>query len=50
MPNVMKQQDQALWLKILKDARYAYGNKEILAIYRIRSGSVSRNKLKLVKI
>ena len=27
----------------------AYGMKEPLAIYRVRSGSISRNKLSLVK-
>jgi glycosyltransferase involved in cell wall biosynthesis len=44
MPDIEKRQDYGLWLKILKDVEYAYGLKKILATYRIREGSVSRNK------
>jgi len=47
MPNIRKRQDFALWLKILKQIPYAYGLDEPLAYYRVRSDSVSSNKLKV---
>lgn len=46
MPDIDKRQDYGLWLSILKDVEYAYGFTKPLAIYRIRKGSVSRNKFK----
>lgn len=49
MPTLRKRQDWGLWLTILKDCRVAYGMKEPLAIYRIHSASISRNKLSLVR-
>jgi teichuronic acid biosynthesis glycosyltransferase TuaG len=49
MENLKKRQDLTLWLKLLKENNYAYCCKEILANYRIRKNSLSRNKLKLVK-
>jgi len=49
MPEVMYRQDMGLWLAYLKKINYAYGIKETLAIYRIRKGSHSRNKKKLLK-
>ena len=49
MPLIKKGQDYATWLKILKMTDYAYGLQEPLAIYRIRSGSVSRNKFRAIK-
>lgn len=39
-------EDYLMWLDILEKGNIAYGNQRILATYRIRSGSVSRNKLK----
>ncbi len=45
MPNYLKTQDYALWLKILKDGIDAYGLDQTLAFYRIRKSSISRNKL-----
>lgn len=45
MPSIMKRQDYALWLKILKKIPYAYGFNEPLAYYRVRKSSVSSNKL-----
>lgn len=48
MPNLKRRQDWCLWLAILKEVDFAYGIKEPLAIYRMRDGSVSRNKLKLI--
>ncbi|SDL41728.1 Glycosyltransferase involved in cell wall bisynthesis [Kandleria vitulina] len=50
VPLIRKRNDFALWLKILKKTDYCYGMDEVLGIYRIgRPGSVSSNKLKLVK-
>jgi len=44
MPNIIKKQDYALWLKILKQIDNGYGMLEPLAYYRIVENSVSRNK------
>lgn len=44
MPVIRKRQDFALWLRILKKGHVAKCFPESLAFYRIRSGSVSRNK------
>lgn len=45
-----KHEDHIMWIKILKDyIKYAYGNNEVLAIYRIRKGSTSRNKIRAAK-
>lgn len=49
MPEMRKRQDWGLWLSILQQCKTAYGLKEPLAIYRIHSNSISRNKLTLVK-
>lgn len=49
VPPIRKRNDYALWLKILKATPYAYGMPDILSQYRIRSNSVSRNKLSLLK-
>jgi len=49
VPNIRKRNDDALWLQILKKEKYIYGMKDILAKYRIRSNSISSNKLQLVK-
>lgn len=42
-------EDYSLWLNILKKVDYAYGIQEVLATYRIRKSSVSRNKIKMAK-
>ncbi len=46
MPNIAKRQDYALWLKILKKEKQAFGINVPLAVYRVRKGSVSSNKFK----
>ena len=46
MPDIPKRHDYGLWLKILKLGYEAYGLNECLASYRIRKGSLSRDKLK----
>lgn len=49
VPNIRKRNDDALWLQILKKEKYIYGMNEVLMKYRIRSNSISSNKLELVK-
>lgn len=46
MPLILKRQDYGTWLKILKNIKTTKGILEPLAIYRIRSNSLSSNKLK----
>ena len=49
MPNIRTRQDTALWLSILKKGYTAYGIQEPLARYRKVAGSISSNKIKMVK-
>lgn len=49
MPLIRKRQDYALWLQVLKKVDYGYCLKENLAQYRIVNGSVSSNKMDLIK-
>lgn len=46
MPNIIKRQDYALWLKILKNEGQAFGLNVPLAVYRVRKNSVSSNKFR----
>lgn len=45
MPLIRKRQDLGLWLSLLRSVGRADGMLETLALYRVRSGSVSANKL-----
>ncbi|MEC3906316.1 glycosyltransferase family 2 protein [Tamlana sp. 2201CG12-4] len=50
LPNLRKRQDWLLWLAaIKKSGKPALGIQESLAWYRVRKGSMSSNKLNLVK-
>lgn len=49
VPNIKKRNDDALWLKMLKQEKYIYGLHEVLMEYRVRPNSISSNKLSLVK-
>ena len=49
LPEIRKRQDWGLNIKLLKKCHVAYGVREPLACYRIRSGSVSRSKIPLIK-
>ena len=49
VPNIRKRNDDALWLQIIKKAKYIYGMNDVLMQYRIRSNSISSNKWSLVK-
>ncbi|WP_251360143.1 glycosyltransferase family 2 protein [Kangiella sp. TOML190] len=45
MPEIRKRQDFGLWLRLLKKVEFAYGLNECLGEYKVRSNSVSSNKL-----
>jgi glycosyltransferase involved in cell wall biosynthesis len=49
MPLIRKRQDYGLWLKILKMGEKARVLPENLAVYRVRPGSISGNKLEMVR-
>lgn len=49
VPNIRKRNDDALWLKMLKNIPKAHGLDEVLMLYRIRKDSLSRNKFELIK-
>jgi teichuronic acid biosynthesis glycosyltransferase TuaG len=49
VPNILKRNDDALWLQMLKKEKYIYGIKDVLMKYRIRQNSISSNKLKVIK-
>ena len=49
MPEILKRQDYALWLKILRRGGYARGAPEALAALRKRPGSVSSNKVSAMR-
>lgn len=49
VPNIRKRNDDALWLQIIKKAKYIYGMDEVLMKYRVRANSISSNKWSLVK-
>ncbi|MEA3419665.1 MAG: glycosyltransferase family 2 protein [Campylobacterota bacterium] len=49
MPEILKRQDFALWLDILKKVPCAYGLDEPLAYYRVRTSSLSSNKIAVSK-
>lgn len=48
-PLLRKRQDWGMKLLVLQKCRVAYGIPEPLALYRVRTDSISRNKLSLVK-
>ena len=49
MPILRKRQDYALWLKILKKEKKAYGLDIVLSKYRVRDNSISNNKIEMLK-
>ena len=49
VPNIRKRNDDALWLTMLKKEKYIRGMPDMLMRYRIRSNSISSNKLKVIK-
>ena len=49
VPNIRKRNDDALWLTMLKKEKYIWGMPDVLMRYRIRSNSISSNKLSVIK-
>lgn len=49
IPNIKKRNDYLMWLKIIKETNYILGIEETLGSHRIRKGSISSNKLSLIK-
>ena len=49
VPNIRKRNDDALWLTMLKKEKYIWGMHDVLMQYRIRSNSISSNKIKVIK-
>lgn len=49
VPNIRKRNDDALWLQMLKKEKYIWGMSDVLMKYRIRTNSISSNKLKVIK-
>ena len=49
VPNIRKRNDDALWLTMLKKEKYIWGMSDMLMSYRIRSNSISSNKLQVIK-
>ena len=49
MPSIRKRQDWCLWMSIIRKTGECKGLQEPLAIYRIRSGSISSNKVAMLK-
>ena len=47
--DIKKNNDHALFLRVLKNCRNGMGMKELLAKYRIRKGSISSNKSAIIK-
>jgi len=49
IPDIKKRNDYVMWLQLIKKAEYLYGLKEVLGSHRVRTGSISSNKISLVK-
>lgn len=49
VPNIRKRNDDALWLTMLKKEKYIWGMPDVLMKYRIRQGSISSNKLAVIR-
>src|SRR5690625_3515486 len=49
IPDIRKRNDFVMWLQVIKKTKYIYGMEEALTQYRVRDGSLSSNKLDLVK-
>lgn len=49
MPPLRKRQDYGLWLRLLRQVDAAHCLPEVLARYRVRTGSISSNKVEMVQ-
>jgi glycosyltransferase involved in cell wall biosynthesis len=48
IPDIRKRNDYVMWLQVVKKAKILHGLDEVLTSHRIRTGSLSRNKVGLV--
>ena len=49
IPQIKKRNDYLMWLQVIKKSKDLYGLQETLTSHRIREGSLSNNKITLVK-
>lgn len=49
IPDIRKRNDYLMWLRVIKKAKEIYVLPEVLAYHRLRSDSISKEKLPLVK-
>lgn len=49
IPDIKRRNDFVMWLQVIKKANYVYGLPEALTYYRVREGSLSKDKKKLIK-
>lgn len=49
MPSIRKRQDWCLWIDIITKYGPAYGLQKPLALYRVRQGSISSNKIEMLR-
>lgn len=49
IPNIRKRNDYLMWLQILKIETYLYELETTLSSHRVREGSLSKNKISLIK-
>ena len=48
MPLILKRQDYGLWLELLKRVGFVHCLPEVLALYRVRTNSLSTNKFEML--
>ena len=49
MPPIRKRQDWCLWIDIIRKTGPAFGLQQPLALYRVRTGSISSNKREMLR-
>jgi teichuronic acid biosynthesis glycosyltransferase TuaG len=49
VPDIRKRNDYLMWIGLIKKTKFLYGLDETLTQYRVRSNSLSENKLDLIK-
>lgn len=49
IPDIRKRNDYVMWLQVIKKVKTLYGLNETLSSHRIRKGSLSKNKVSLIK-
>ena len=47
-PNIEKRNDLAMFLQVIKKAKYVYGLQDVLGYHRLRNDGLSSNKMQLV--